>query len=1403
MALDVWTKPSGASLGTFTEQTSVNIALPISGVLTNPSYTGQGHHPVAPLRNSAGAPFIRNAVNSYVDGIYQMRNDLPNARTVSNLVVWDQVNQGNQADPNGYSGFMYAFGQFLTHDLEFARPGSTNIDVVVPAGDTNLTPGSHIPVNRSAIAPGTGIAGHTALPINDVTGWIDCSVVYGLAYPPGVPQGPTPFQNPINLREGGQTATTGKLSTSSNGQYAPVVNNSFVFGDPRGTENPDLTSIQTLFIREHNWHVDRLKVLHPDWSGEQLYQRARNIVIAEFQNITYKEWLPKIVGASTIPAYTGFKTNIDASVTVEFAVAAMRFGHSIVSGAQDRVDEQGNITESLTLSQAFFLTPDLYERNGGANGFIRKLASDISNKLDVHIIEDLRNLLNDPPAAMDLAATNIQRGRDAGLPSLNQMRTALGLSAYTSFSQITTDSVVASALQTAYTNINNIDLWVGGLAETPVPGAMVGQTFQNIISSQMIRLRDGDALYWENQPWALGDFDWLQSQTLSKIILRNTDTVRMQLDAFVAVERSDLYLPTAINGVDYITTDTAGGVNYPATDPAAFTYKVISGSLPSGLFLEGTRIQGNPFITNNVTTYSFCIRASNGIDIADRTFSMTIDGNNVPTFITPSGALAVGVHQQLYALDQTVINYQIEAFDLNTAAGLNLNYSILSGDGELPPGLTLSSAGVISGFIEPNIKITPADGTGTYDESIFDAIAYDFGSNTNSSTVDGYDLKQFDDDFYDHALTDTTPVTLSRNYQFKVTLTDGINYAQRLFRIFVVGDDTFRADTTALDGFMGGLFTADVTYIRRPAWLTNPDLGTHRANNYLTVPLALYNKNEVLFRLDATNQEVFAVAYKVLSTDNKVGGNHLTIHDTIGVPVTGQYVSFDNYISTAGEDKYLITSVANLGNGVYRLTLQSNLLITVPDKTEFYIGSLISLPPGINFNVNNCELYGVIPYQPAITRTFTFTVVATRFGNSGDSLSASRTFTIKIIGEIDSSITWDTSADLGSIDANYLSTLKISATTKKTTSVITYLLVSGNLPNGLTLNPDGEIIGKPNQYYNADVGPGIISFDGKMISFDRGLTTFDKVYTFTVKAADTFNQIASEKTFTLKINTPNDLNYSNIKVQPLMDLSQRKIWKNFINNSNIFTSSSIYRPNDPAFGLQSSLSMLIYAGIETMNAAAYISAIGLNHKRKRFHFGSLKTAVSLDSAGNTIYEVVYVEMIDPREPNGKYLPGKILVDGLSSTTITGDASNDIWSNTLDSLSNDAPASTRPEYQITIDSTGYEASNYKTNTYFPNSITNWQANLNKVGETERNYLPSWMRTIQPGTKDQLGYVAAVPLCYCLPGKSADIILNIKNSGFDFKLLDYTVDRYIIDSVIISDQVKQSDKYLVFRNDRITV
>lgn len=752
------------------------------------------------------------------------------------------------------------------------------------------------------------------------------------------------------------------------------------------------------------------------------------------------------------------------------------------------------------------------------------------------------------------------------------------------------------------------------------------------------------------------------------------------------------------------------GIALPVVNDAGVVYSVISGALPSGVFLIGNRLVGAPYVVDNILNYVFCIRANlNNLDYSDRTFGMSVTGVDAPVFITPEGNLDAGVNHQFYTLDGSYVNYQLDAVDLNVDDGQVLTFYIESGlqdNGELPPGLTLSRSGLISGFITPSL---------------------------------------------------TSSNERNHSYTFVVTVTDGINFATREFTIFVVVPNQFRADSTTSDGLAGD-FTADSTYVTTPVWLTPSDLGIYRANNYVTIPVDLYDNRNTTFRIETTNTEVYAVTYQV-GLSNLSSTNKLTVTNTSSVPQVNHYLTFENYVQSASNTVYRITAVTELSEGVYELTLASNLSLTLDNGTPFYMGTLSALPTGLSFDTATSELYGVIPYQPAITKTFKFTVTASRteFGSSS-SINTSRTFTVSILGDITSEIIWNTPANLGTLSANYVSTLSINASSTITDTIMNYEVVSGALPPGLSLSNDGSIIGSVNQFYSSITGQlGLIIFDSGETTFDNNTTTFDRSYKFTIQASDQYGYSASSREFTITIDTPNVTEYSDIITRPFLEKSQRTAWISFITDTSIFTPSSIYRPNDSNFGLQTNLAMVVYAGIESVTATNYITSMQSGFKRKRLHFNSIQKALAIDpNTGESVYEVVYAKLHDPLEPNNDRLP--------------------------------------------IDVNGYHI----------NSISNWRDRLvygDGIKSTtsdnlssERNYLPLWMRTIQAGTKEQLGFTLAVPLCYCKVGQADDIILNIKYSGFDFKTLDYTVDRFILKEIT-------GDKYLAFRtdstNDRETI
>jgi peroxidase len=510
------------------------------------SIDGSNNNLADPTLNQANTDFARVGPANFADGFNEMTPG-PNPRTISNIVV-AQEDTGEDGphlmDDNGValSGMMYAWGQFIDHDLDLQKSDTTkDISIPVPAGDPFLT-ASSIPLTRAAIDPATGVPGHPATAINTVTGWMDGSQIYG-----------------SNAATAASLRTADGHMKMSEGDNLPIVDTpqgpAFAAGDVRAQENPDLTALQVLFVREHNYQVDRLHEEHPNWSGDKLYETAKAITTAEMVNITYSEFLPHLLGEDALERYHGYDPKVDPRITEEFAGAAFRFGHSIVSDEISAISNLGVFTSEQTLAKSFFEDTATFNATG-ADGLLRHLSGDLANLLDARIVDGLRNFLVDPPDGLDLAAINIQRGHDLGLGTLNQTREALGLTPYTSFDQLSSDPETAAAFEKAYGSIDAVDLWAGGLAEDHAEGAVIGPTFGKIIGDQFTALRDGDRYYFENQNFDRQTLNEIKHTTLSDLILRNTDTTAMQSDAFVATERHS----GTLGGVDPTGQEAADGM---------------------------------------------------------------------------------------------------------------------------------------------------------------------------------------------------------------------------------------------------------------------------------------------------------------------------------------------------------------------------------------------------------------------------------------------------------------------------------------------------------------------------------------------------------------------------------------------------------------------------------------------------------------------------------------------------------------------------------------------------------------------------------------------------------------------------------------------------------------------------
>jgi|688.fasta_scaffold54305_2 peroxidase len=312
----------------------------------------------------------------------------------------------------------------------------------------------------------------------------------------------------------------------------------FLAGDVRANENPELASLQTLFVREHNRIAAEAAAKNPAWSDEQLFQHARRMVIAELQQITYNEFLPALLGANTpasaaLQSYRGYRADVNPGIATEFSTAGFRVGHSMLGEDIQFMDNSGNpVRDEMRLKDAFFDPRPVSEV--GIDPLLKYLASDRAQEIDTKTIDDVRNFLFGEPGqgGFDLVALNIQRGRDHGLADYNTVRAAYGLPRVKSFAEITPDVSVQQALQQAYGSVDKIDLWVGGLAEKHLPGSSMGATFTKILVDQFMRLRDGDR-YWYQNVLPADAVRAVRNTTLADVIRRNTGLTNLQPNVFM------------------------------------------------------------------------------------------------------------------------------------------------------------------------------------------------------------------------------------------------------------------------------------------------------------------------------------------------------------------------------------------------------------------------------------------------------------------------------------------------------------------------------------------------------------------------------------------------------------------------------------------------------------------------------------------------------------------------------------------------------------------------------------------------------------------------------------------------------------------------------------------------------
>ena len=531
-----------------------------------------------PTFGEAETELLRLAPNAYADGISTptggaINSSLPSAREISNAVSAQPSLTPNSL---GASDWVWQWGQFLDHDLDLSggAPVAEPFDISVPTGDSFFDPNSTgtatIGLNRT-ISTG-GSVGSPREQINEVTSFIDGSMVYG---------------SDLARSEGLRDLSSNGLLRTSAGNLLPFNTTglpndngpgltdatAFVAGDVRVNEQIGLTSAHTLFVREHNRIATDLATRlasnetalvdvrdsaiatagnSVDNEADFIYQSARKLVGAQIQQITYQEFLPVLLGSSAPSSgASSYDPTINAGISNEFSTAAFRVGHTLLSPNIQLVDPlTGDNIGEVSLQDSFF-APSFFQTNSIEN-VLAGLAQQDAQEVDTQIIDEVRNFLFGQPGqgGFDLASLNIQRGRDHGLNDINSTRVALGLSAYDDFLDLTGgDDSLAFQLASEYNSIDDVDLWIGGLAEAHVNGGLVGETFNSILTDQFLRTRDGDRFFFTSELDHLLLLDSnFESTLLSDIILRNTNIASIQSNVFITAvpEPSSLVLTLGI-----------------------------------------------------------------------------------------------------------------------------------------------------------------------------------------------------------------------------------------------------------------------------------------------------------------------------------------------------------------------------------------------------------------------------------------------------------------------------------------------------------------------------------------------------------------------------------------------------------------------------------------------------------------------------------------------------------------------------------------------------------------------------------------------------------------------------------------------------------------------------------------
>lgn len=545
----------------------------------------------------------------------------------------------------------------------------------------------------------------------------------------------------------------------------------------------------------------------------------------------------------------------------------------------------------------------------------------------------------------------------------------------------------------------------------------------------------------------------------------------------------------------------------------------------------------------------------------------------------------------------------------------------------------------------------------------------------------------------------------SKRYVFDVNVTDGKDTVSKKFGIFVISKSSLTADNDLItaSGYYD-VVTSDIDGKRTPVLLsTETDIGTYTHLNYFA------------YQFKAVDFDGDEVAYSILLDTN---------------------VGFDNELN--GFD----TILYDTGN--------------------------LSLPVYLTMSAETGWLYGELGRMDGIQAEYEFAIFVYK-KDYPEYKSKVRTYKMTVVGDLQYYINWITPSDLGTIVAGGPSELAIEAESTYGKQLLYSLKIGSKsrLPQGLRLLENGLISGRPSFE--------VTSFDDSKLTFDTTIrigdqllpeTTFDREYTFTVKAKDIDDTLTAYKTFKVKVLSEYTRPYEALYLRAQPGLADKEIYNQIIYNTDIIPTEYVYRLGDPYYGKQSNLEVLLLSGINPSEPHEYIEAMVINHYRKKLMIGEPQIARALDDNGNVKYEVLYLPIKDDNATVSKSI--------------------DLTKKINRQITTDRTYPNMDLTYFTVD--GYDKIVY------PNSLRSMRQQIrDTLGYVDREVLPDWMTSKQEDGKIPY-WTPALVLAYLKPdtGKKVKFLMD-RVFTYDLKDISFEVDRYVWDCNLSKVYNANTDHY----------